>query len=161
MTSPYIVATSPAQHDALVTLGLHDPGYTGPEAATHFNTNFYVWDRPVGMGNGTPKTKLQVGYFARFGGAAFFDESQPQGDDWAWIALPAEPMEDAPLVYFNQEDDVVFPARAVMPLDELRELVVEWVETGRRPGSIEWQAVNDYRWKLDGLGGIAQSPDMM
>lgn len=160
ISSPYLVAADPAQRDHLVTFALHDPGHTGAQANTHFNTSVYVWDRSAGMGNGVPKRWLQVGFYARFGGAVYFDETQPEGEDWAWIALPDKPTADAPPVYFTQETGVQFPPRAVMPLSELREIVVEWVEIGRRPSSVEWLAVNDYRWELDGAGDIALSPDM-
>jgi hypothetical protein len=160
MTSPYIVATDPAQRSALAELGLSDPGLPGPAAGVHFNTNFYVWDRPAGMGNGVPSTRLQVGYFAGFGGAVFFDEAQPDGADWAWIALPRQPMEDPPRVYFNQEDGVVFPRHAVMPLCELRDLVLDWANSGQRPTRVGWLVVNDYRWNIDSAGDLAVSADM-
>jgi hypothetical protein len=161
--SPYIVALEPEQREPLVQLALNDPGYTGIAARTHFLTNFYVWDRPVGMGAGAPGRGLQVGYFARFGGALFYDDPRPLGDnsptteDWAWLALRPRPLADVPAVYFDQESGTAFPPRCVMPLDELRELVLDFVNTGERPRSVDWLTVNDLHWKLDAMGEIAGS----
>ncbi len=65
-------------------------------------------------------------------------------------------------MYFKYEmDQVQFPPRMVMTIDMVREVVLEWVETGQRPTSVEWVPMNDYQWKLAGLGAIARSPDMM
>ena len=166
ISSPYIVAAEPEQRAPLVKLALHDPGYSGIDGRTHFRTHFYVWDRPVGMGNGAPGRSLQVGYFAKFGGALFYDDPRPPGDnsvtdeDWAWLALRPRPLADVPAVYFDQESGTMFPPRCVMPMDELHEVVLEFVNTGERPSSVEWLTVNDLRWKLDGAGDTALSEDM-
>lgn len=42
----------------------------------------------------------------------------------------------------------------------VRDVVLEWVETGKRPSSVEWVPVNTFQWKLDGLGDLAPSTDM-
>lgn len=141
------------------------------QARTHDVATFLVWDRPL-LGNedpgDSPRGFLQVGFFAGFGGALFVSDSRPPGDfhsvpeaDWAWIALPAEQIHGVPAVYFDQPSQTQFPPRAVMTMDQLRAVALEWVNTGYRPTSVEWLAVNNLRWKLDGLGDIARSPDMM
>jgi len=163
ISSPYIVAVEPSQREPLVTLALLDPGYTGIEARTHFLINFYVWDRPVGLGNGAPSRMLQVGYFARFGGVLFYDDPRPPGDnsvtdqDWAWLALRPRPLADVPAVYFSQESNIRFPPKCIMPMDELQNIVLEFTHTGERPASVEWLTVNDLHWRLDSAGGIAQA----
>jgi hypothetical protein len=130
-----------------------------------------VWDRPL-LGDeepsDSPRTFLQVGSFAGFGGALFVSDPRPPGDfhsvsheDWAWVALPAEQIDGVPAVYFDQPSGTQFPPRAVMTLEQLREVALEWINTGERPTCVAWLTVNSLRWKLDGLGDIAQSPDMM
>ncbi|MGQ0838047.1 Imm1 family immunity protein [Actinokineospora sp.] len=158
---PHIVAGEPIQREMLVDLALHDPGLSGIYARSHFNTCFYTWDRPVGMGNGAPHQCLQAGYFAKFGGLLFTHDPRDPGDnsatdeDWAWLAVRARPLADVPAVYFDQESGILFPPRCVLPMNELREVVLEFVHTGERPASVEWLTVNDFRWKLDGAGDIA------
>lgn len=161
---PYIVATERAQRGKLVDLTLQDPGYTGVAARQHSGATFYVWDRPVGFGQGAPRRFLQVGFWARFGGALFYDDPRPAtglqsatSEDWAWIALRSEPISDPPTVYFDQDSGTWFPRAAVMPIDELRELVVEWCDTGERPTSVRWRTVNALSWGLSDTGEIAAS----
>jgi Immunity protein Imm1 len=125
---------------------------------------FYVWNRPVidvGPNDG-PREHLRVGFFANFGAAMFNVDPRepgdytPTGQDWAWLALRPEPIADPPTVYFEQESRVEFPPRCIMPIDELTELVYEYVETGKRPTSVEWLTVNALYWELDGAGDIAE-----
>lgn len=101
---------------------------------------------------------MQVGYFAGFGGVLFVDETTPEGEDWAWIAQHERHIHGLPAVYYDQETLTQFPPRMVMTIEMVRDVVLEWVETGRRPESVEWVPVNSFRWKLDGLGDIAESP---
>ena len=158
---PYIVATEPSQRSMLIDLALRDPGYTGPSANTHFNVYFYLWDRPVGMGLGDPPRRwVQVGFFARFAGLLFVDDTNPDSEDWAWIAAQHQPITDPPTVYYDQESQTPFPPRSIMTIEEVRAVLLEWFDTGERPNSVRWLTVNDLRWKLDGLGDTALSPDM-
>ncbi|MGQ0836976.1 Imm1 family immunity protein [Actinokineospora sp.] len=154
--SPYIVAIKPTQVEMLVELALREPDATGAATGLHTKINFYVWDRPVGMGLGAPPRRwLQVGFFGRFGGVFFSDETTSEGDDWAWLALRPAPFPDSPFVYFDQEGQVRFPPRAVMPVSELRDVVIEWATTGVRPTCVPWLTVNAPVWQLDGAGDPA------
>jgi len=159
---PVIVAVERVQRSILVELALRDPGDTALAARTHKSVNFYVWDRPVGIGQGTPRRWLQVGFHAGFGGVFFYDDPRSAtdqqsvtGEDWAWVALRSPPMDDPPIVYFDQDTHTQFPPRAVMPLEELRELVGQWVNCGARPTSVEWLTVNALRWTLASNGDLA------
>src|SRR5262245_22620280 len=107
----------------LVDLALHDPRLTGVGARTHLGAYFYVWDRPVGFGQGAPHRFLQVGFFARFGGVLFYEDTRPGTErhmaaegDWVWIALRPRPIDDPPKVYFDQPTQTQFPPAAVMPM---------------------------------------------
>lgn len=166
IATPRIVASLAAQRPGLVDLALRDRKRKGVQARAHDSVTFLVWDRPL-LGNedpsGSPRTFLQVGYFARFGGAVFVSDPRPPGDfhsapdeDWAWIAMPAGQIAGVPAVYFDQASGTQFPLRAVMTMEQLRAVALEWVNAGERPTSVEWLAVNSLRWKLDDLGGIEQ-----
>jgi hypothetical protein len=157
---PYIVATHPDQHRMLIDFALHDPRLGGVHARTHFNVMVHVSDRPIIAHGQTPLRWLQVGYFAQFGGALFVDETVPDGADWAWLAVRPKFLHSTPAVYFDQDSETQFPPRCVMTMNELREVALDWSATGERPASIAWQAVNSFRWKLDGAGDLAPSPDM-
>jgi hypothetical protein len=159
---PYLVALDRAQRSNLVSMGLRDPGYTGVHARTHHHMTFHVQPSTYQLGDRILIRRwLEVGFFAGFGGIVFVDETAPDGDDWAWLAKHQDHIDGLPPVYFKYEmDQVQFPPRMVMTIDMVREVVLEWVETGQRPTSVEWVPVNDYQWKLDGLGDIAQAPDM-
>jgi hypothetical protein len=170
LAQPLIVATERVQRDQLVELAFNQFGsgnnaVTGPSsnlaARTHHSVTFYVWDRPVGVGQGAPRRYLQVGFHGGHGGPLFYDDPRPAGHreptpgDWAWLALRAEPLSDPPVVWFDQDSSTQFPASAVMTLLELKELVMEWVQRGERPSSVEWAVVNSLRWRgCDGGANI-------
>ncbi len=147
ISHPHIVATAPSQRRELVNLALRDPS----SAMT-----FHVQDATYRVGETIVTRRwLEVGLFAGFGGALFVDETTPEGDDWAWIALPREPSTDVPEVYLDRPSRTRFPPHTVMPVDELHDVILEWVSAGERPASVSWLAVNDFRWRLDGAGEIA------
>ncbi|MGQ0838046.1 Imm1 family immunity protein [Actinokineospora sp.] len=157
---PYIVAVEPEQRDRLVRLALRDSDHGGIAARNHLRAQFYVDDRPLLPGERLSTRRwMEVGYFAKFGAALFIDETTPEGADWAWIAVPQRRIADLPGVYYDQDSQTQFPPRCVMPIDELREVVVEWVRAGERPTSVDWLVVNNFRWKLDGAGDIVTSDD--
>src|SRR6266545_7532910 len=112
---PLIVAVERVQRARLVDLALQDPGYTGVSARQHASAIFYVWDRPVGIGQGSPRRFLQVGIFAKFGAALFYDDPRRPGDhapaieDSVWIACRPDPIADPPMVYFDQPSGTQFP----------------------------------------------------
>jgi hypothetical protein len=49
----------------------------------------------------------------------------PSNTDWAWIALNLAPLADAPSIFYDIPTPVIFPPVAVMPLDDLREVILE------------------------------------
>lgn len=97
---------------------------------------------------------MRVGFHEGHGGAFFGDETTSGERDWAWVALASEPMDDAPVVYFDQSAGTVFPPQTVMPLDQLRAVVLEWVTTGRRPSSVRWLPINSLVWRLTDDGQL-------
>lgn len=143
---PFVVATHPRQYGTLVRdlLRLPHPDYS----QVHTSTYFYVTDQPIQDGQ-WPARWMRVGFRDGFGGALFADDTVPEGEDWCWVALAAEPMSHRPTVYYDQDGDVAFPPRTVMPMEQLRAVVLEWVETGERPGSVEWMPINALVWRLD------------
>lgn len=152
--SPFVVAADhPQQYTMLVTMLLQHPHSNSQQ---HARTSFYVTDRPVYeyTSNDWPQRWLRVGFHNGYGGVFFGDETTADGEDWAWLALAAEPLAEAPLVYFDQDGDVVFPPRAVMPLDEVRAVVLEWVRTGDRPRSVDWLTINSLVWHLTDNGQV-------
>jgi hypothetical protein len=156
---PYIVATEPTQREMLVDLALQDPGLSGVHARTHSTVAIYVWDRPVFQGEASPKRRMIIGFFARFGGAMFVDETTPDGEDWAWLAIQPFRLDGTPTIYFDQDGKISFPPRCVMTIEDLREVVLDWVNTGKRATVVEWLPVNTYLWTLDGAGEVVLSPD--
>ncbi|SDD72444.1 Imm1 family immunity protein [Actinokineospora iranica] len=153
---PFIVATHEAQRRALVDAMLRDPGLDGVDARNHSTAFFYVADRPMWIVDGPPVRRwLRVGFYYKFGGAVFVDETVPDGADWSWAALRPNPIEDPPPIYYDQETDTWFPPASVMPLRELHDVVLEWVDTGKRPTSVDWMPINRTAWSLDGNGQIA------
>lgn len=139
---PYIIATDPHQIDMLADLAMYDPQRTGIAARDHYSMDVYVWDRPVGFGQSFPGRYLRIGYFARFGGAMFADETRDRQRGLG-IALRPAMLYDTPTVYYEMESKTAFPPRCVMPVNELREVVLEWATTGKRPTCVEWLTVND------------------
>ncbi|HKN99686.1 MAG TPA: hypothetical protein VJX10_21370, partial [Pseudonocardiaceae bacterium] len=115
-TFPYVVATHPGQYGTLVRDLLRSPFPDYPQV--HASTFFYVTDHPIWNGQ-WPVRWMRVGFHHGFGGALFVDETGPDRHDWSWTALAAEPVANPPTVYFDQDGDVAFPARAVMPIDQL------------------------------------------
>lgn len=157
-----LIATRKHELRPLVDLALRDPGYTGVEARTHFNAKFYIDSKPLLDGDSlTRRVWMEAGYFAKFGGVLFIDETTPEGQDWAWIAHHQDQIEGVPVVYYDEDTETQFPPRMVMTVDMVHDVVLEWLETGERPATVDWVPVNGFRWKLDGLGDIADSPDMV
>lgn len=143
---PFVVATMPQQYWILLDDLLRSPHADYP--TVHASTFFYVTDEPVRDGH-WPAPWMRVGFHEGFGGALFADHTLSDGEDWCWVALAAEPMSHPPTVYYDQDGDVAFPPRTVMPMEQLRAVVLEWVETGERPGSVEWMPINALVWRLD------------
>ena len=124
---PFVVADQPTRYGTLVD-DLLRPAHPG-DPYVHDSVLFYVADQPV-MGDPWPDRWVRTGAHDGFGGVLFADQTVPRGEDWCWVALAAEPLSDAPTVYYDDQGDVAFPPRAVMPVEQVRSVVLEWVETG-------------------------------
>lgn len=64
------------------------------------------------------------------------------------------PIENPPPIYYDQPAGTLFPPQCVMPLSELRDVVLEWVRTGRRPVSVGWLPINGLVWELTEDGRV-------
>jgi Immunity protein Imm1 len=146
MAYPRIIATGRNQTTWLVDALLREPGPT--------ETWFFAWDRPVGGdSNGHPQRWLRIGYDNGFGAALFYDGDTAPGEDFAWLTLGRQPVE-AGTIYFDRDRPTIFPARSVLPIDELRNTILEWAQTGEQPTSTEWLPVNSLTWDLSGNGEL-------
>lgn len=154
---PYLVATARDQHEAMVD-ALLSPPLAEPEA--HYGAYFYLGDIPAYADDAQGQVAdswLRIGLHRGHGGAYFYYQGERKGEDWSWIALPAESAEstsDAATVYFDRGTQTVFPAKSVMPVKRLRELVLEWIDSGRPPGSVRWQPVNGLVWQVTDDGEV-------
>lgn len=150
---PWLVADHVNQHQWLVDVLLQDDD--------HAETLFYVWRKPVVLldpHKEWPAEWMRIGHHHGFGAAFFHDDSTPPDDDWAWIAVNPKPMADAPTIFYDVPTPVIFPPVAVMPLDRLREVVLEWCRTGLRPTCVEWLTINSQVWDLDEDGNVLREP---
>lgn len=140
-------------------------GYTSPEVVsrTHHQRRDQVdllllpsYDQTeVWFGiEGQPKRWMRVGYAGNYGAALFVDETTPTGADWAWAALSPEPQTEPPTIYYDPDGVTIFPPATVMPLNRLRDVILEWVNTAKRPTSVDWLAVNGLVWELTEDGGV-------
>ena len=155
---PFVVAMDRHQRRALLDMMLRDPGFEGVAARSHSTARFYVSDRPVGVVDGPQVERyLRVGFYHNFGGVYFADNSAAEGADWSWVALRSTPMENPPPIYYDQDTETLFPPAAVMPLDEVREIIQEWASTGERPTHVEWLPINRTTWGLTADGDITDT----
>lgn len=63
-------------------------------------------------------------------------------DTTAWIALPRQADTRIPggvTLYIDRDTRTEFPQEATLPLDLLRELLHEFMRTGKRPTCVDWQ----------------------
>lgn len=137
--SPEVVSRSPHQRrdqvDLLVRAGLEQTE---------------VW---FGI-EGQPKRWMRVGYAGGYGAALFVDETTPAGTDWAWAAVSPELQTEPPTIYYDPDGVTIFPPTTVMPLNRLRDVILEWVTTAKRPTSVDWMPVNGLVWDLTEDGGV-------
>lgn len=149
MSYPRLVADHVNQHGWLVDALLQEQDA--------METRFYVWDKPVMFPDPQrtwPSRWMRIGYHNGFGAALFADESGAPDADWAWLGLAAEPLAEAPTIFYDAPTPVIFPPASVMPLATLRAVILEWCATGQRPGSVRWVAVNEQQWDLDHDGSM-------
>lgn len=60
----------------------------------------------------------------------------------AWIALPSQTNTWVPTgvtLYIDRDTGTAFPEEATLPLNLLRELLHEFMQTGKRPTCVNWQ----------------------
>lgn len=157
---PYVVAITPHQRQVLVDTLLTHPAGVLSDSRLHHSAYFYIGDQPVydSAPGEIAAAWLRIGTYDGFGGAFFCDQSGPVGQDWAWVALAAEPRQDIPTVYFDQDVETAFPPQTVMPLDQLRAVVLEWVETGQQPRSVRWMPINGLVWRVTEDGRAVVPP---
>ncbi|MFI0468400.1 Imm1 family immunity protein [Saccharopolyspora sp. 5N102] len=104
---------------------------------------FYVWDRPHDMStDDRPGHQLRVNVdeSAAWGAINFVAEGEGGG---AWDTHNPEPPADVPTVWFDATTPTPFERSAVLPIDSIRDAVVEFCRTGRRPVCLQWQGA---RW---------------
>ncbi|MGH3625350.1 MAG: Imm1 family immunity protein [Sciscionella sp.] len=130
---------------------LSTPAAVLSDPRLHYSAYFYVGDKPAYDDTALGKIAdawLRVGVYQSHGGVFFCDQSGRAGQDWAWAALAPEPRQDTPTVYFDQDAETTFPPQAVMPLNQLRAVVLEWLETGEQPRSVQWMPINGLVWRV-------------
>ncbi|HEV2782124.1 MAG TPA: Imm1 family immunity protein [Actinophytocola sp.] len=65
-------------------------------------------------------------------------------DHRAWITENPQPSPDAPVLIFDDQAPADFPADAVLPVDQIRAAVEEYVHTGERPTCVRWREPDRY-----------------
>lgn len=65
-------------------------------------------------------------------------------DRYAWITRNPRPAPNMPELMFDGEAGTNYPANAVIPRDQLRRAVEEYLETGNRPTCVDWQEHDRY-----------------
>lgn len=86
--------------------------------------------RPRGW---VPETALVVTTCGDWGALYFRDR---QG---IWISHTTEPPPDAPELVFDDQAPAAFPGDAVIPVDQIRAAVQEYLDTGQRPTRLPWR----------------------
>jgi immunity protein Imm1 of predicted polymorphic toxin system len=106
----------------------------------------YVWDRPclsfrVEGGPAFPSGRLRVSTRPIDGwGALNYMDARPGVEDGDLVdSFNPDADPDTPPVVFDPEGDLWFPASASLPLNEVREAVIEYMRTGARPTCVQWQ----------------------
>jgi hypothetical protein len=56
---------------------------------------------------------------------------------------PRRPVPDVDLI-FNGTTGAVFPRTALIPISQARAALLEWIETRKRPTSVEWRPYDSY-----------------
>jgi hypothetical protein len=80
-----------------------------------------------------PETVLVVTTCDEWGALYFRD---PQG---IWISHNTQPSPDSPELVFDDQAPASFPPSAVIPMDEIRAAVQEYLDTGQRPTHLSWR----------------------
>ncbi|PSL51420.1 immunity protein Imm1 of predicted polymorphic toxin system [Saccharothrix carnea] len=115
-------------------------------------TVVYVQNRPTVDPTELPDHQLKfdldiqhdVAAVHLFGPTGFLpDEATSDAEDTAaWIALPRQTdtrVSSGVTLYIDRDTRTAFPEEATLPLNLLRELLHEFMRTGKRPTCVDWQ----------------------
>ena len=69
-------------------------------------------------------------------GALYFRSHEARN---TWISHNARPPADAPVLVFDEQAPASFPEDAVIPVDQIRAALREYLETGQRPTRVAWR----------------------
>jgi hypothetical protein len=72
------------------------------------------------------------------GGAAYYRD-MPNGVARGWVTHNPDPAPNAPALAFSAQGGTSFTPDAVVDLDDLRRVIDEFLESGRRPECVAWQ----------------------
>ncbi|WP_211256535.1 Imm1 family immunity protein, partial [Actinoalloteichus caeruleus] len=125
-------ATTPAERDALARLVVDEPH---PAWASLL----YVWSHRVSDDGRGPDWQLRVFTDpARGVGALNWVGPVPTNDPGPWDSLNPTPFDGEP-VDFDPSVPLFFPPSASLPIEQVRQAVTEYFQTGRRPECVQWQ----------------------
>lgn len=69
-------------------------------------------------------------------GALYYRSREPRG---IWISHNNQPPPDAPELVFDDQAPASFPVDALIPVDQIRATVEEYLATGQRPTRAAWR----------------------
>ncbi|WP_170301559.1 Imm1 family immunity protein [Saccharopolyspora hirsuta] len=112
------------------------------EPHPEFSSKVYVWDRPCresedGAVREFPGTQLRVATDPAAGYGALNWASREHRE--LLESFTDSPPDEPPSIRFDTQSDYFFPADALLPLDAIRQAVSEFISSGLRPRSVEWQ----------------------
>jgi hypothetical protein len=90
-----------------------------------------------------PETVLVL-VVSRGWGGAYYRDRDDTGKIHAWITHNPQPSGDAPTLLYDDQAPANFPVDAVLPVDQLRRAVEEYLRTGQRPTCVQWRVPD--RW---------------
>jgi hypothetical protein len=73
-------------------------------------------------------------------GAAYFRNPDLE----AWITRNPQAPDRVPELLFDPEGGTNYPANAAVPVDQLRQAIEEYLDTGERPTCVAWQEHDRY-----------------
>lgn len=111
-----------------------------PATACHL----YVWDRPYDGQRAGPYQQIRVVTAAveQLGVLNYTEESE-DGELQSWHTYSATPSADAPQLRFDRASALTFPRNSLLPTEQLRAALNEFVRTAALPEAVAWQQA---RW---------------
>jgi hypothetical protein len=91
-----------------------------------------------------PDHQLRVSVRPSLGVAALNYTDNNDSDMTIVDSLNPNPISPEVMLIFNGATAAVFPASAAIPMAEAKRAVLEWLETRRRPTSIQWARYDEY-----------------